>query len=125
MQVTPAAAQDTAKLFKAIYNRARLLSDPIYNMQMGAAELSNLLNGYNGSYLLTFAGYNAGRGRLRRSARPQGRPGRLGRTHSDRRDAQLRAADHGEPADLSRALRRRHQAADRGRHPARWDELVD
>jgi soluble lytic murein transglycosylase len=34
-------------------------------MQMGAAELSNLLTGYNGSYLLTFAGYNAGRGRVR------------------------------------------------------------
>jgi soluble lytic murein transglycosylase len=34
-------------------------------MQMGAAELSNLLTGYNGSYILTFAGYNAGRGRVR------------------------------------------------------------
>jgi len=34
-------------------------------MQMGAAELSALLAGYNGSYLLTFAGYNAGRGRVR------------------------------------------------------------
>ena len=65
MQVTPEAAQDTAKKFKAAYNRARLLSDPVYNMQMGAAELSNLLTGYNGSYLLTFAGYNAGRGRVR------------------------------------------------------------
>ena len=29
---------------------------------MGAAELSNLFTGYNGSYILTFAGYNAGRG---------------------------------------------------------------
>ncbi|MGN6573727.1 MAG: transglycosylase SLT domain-containing protein, partial [Pseudolabrys sp.] len=65
MQVTPEAAQDTAKKFKAVYNRARLLSDPVYNMQMGAAELSNLLTGYNGSYILTFAGYNAGRGRVR------------------------------------------------------------
>jgi len=27
--------------------------------------LSNLLTGYNGSYILTFAGYNAGRGRVR------------------------------------------------------------
>ena len=65
MQVTPEAAQDTAKKFKAVYSRARLLSDPVYNMQMGAAELSNLLTGYNGSYILTFAGYNAGRGRVR------------------------------------------------------------
>jgi len=65
MQVTPEAAQDTARKFRAPYNRARLLSDAAYNMQMGAAELSNLLSGYNGSYILTFAGYNAGRGRVR------------------------------------------------------------
>src|SRR4029079_8919226 len=44
---------------------ARLLSDPVYNMQMGAAELSNLLTGYNGSYILTFVVSNAGRGRVR------------------------------------------------------------
>src|ERR1019366_9406369 len=74
MQVTPAAAIDTAKKFKAVYNRARLLSDPVYNMQMGAAELSNLLTGYNGSYLLTFAGYNAGRGRVRQWIAAYGDP---------------------------------------------------
>ena len=65
MQVTPVAAQDTAKRFKATYNRARLLNDPVYNMQMGAAELSMLLKTYDDSYLLTFAAYNAGRGRIR------------------------------------------------------------
>ncbi len=65
MQVTPDACKDTAKRYKVHYSRARLLSDPIYNMQMGAAELSNLLEGYNGSYLLTFAAYNAGRGRVK------------------------------------------------------------
>lgn len=74
MQVTPAAAQDTAKLFKAPYNRGRLLSDPIYNMQMGAAELSMLLRTYNGSYILTFAGYNAGRGRVRQWIAAYGDP---------------------------------------------------
>ena len=31
---------------------------------MGAAELSGLLKDYRGSYILTFAGYNAGRGRV-------------------------------------------------------------
>ncbi len=74
MQVTPEAAQDTAKRFKAVYNRARLLSDPVYNMQMGTAELSNLLMGYNGSYILTFAGYNAGRGRVRQWIAAYGDP---------------------------------------------------
>ena len=74
MQVTPAAAQDTAKLYKAPYNRARLLSDPVYNMQMGAAELTMLLRTYNGSYPLTFAGYNAGRGRVRQWIAAYGDP---------------------------------------------------
>ena len=74
MQVTPAAAIDTAKKYKATYNRDRLLKDPVYNMQMGAAELSNLLGGYNGSYILTFAGYNAGRGRVRQWVAAYGDP---------------------------------------------------
>jgi soluble lytic murein transglycosylase len=74
MQVTPAAAQDTAKKYKAPYNRGRLLSDPVYNMQMGAAELSMLLSTYNGSYPLTFAGYNAGRGRVRQWIAAYGDP---------------------------------------------------
>jgi soluble lytic murein transglycosylase len=74
MQVTPAAAQDTAKRFKAPYSRTRLLSDPVYNVQMGAAELSILLGGYNGSYILTFAGYNAGRGRVRQWIAAYGDP---------------------------------------------------
>jgi soluble lytic murein transglycosylase len=74
MQVTPAAAQDTAKLFKAPYNKARLLSDPVYNMQMGAAELSMLLRTYNGNYILAFAGYNAGRGRVRQWIAAYGDP---------------------------------------------------
>jgi soluble lytic murein transglycosylase len=74
MQVTPAAAIDTAKKYKATYNRDRLLKDPVYNMQMGTAELSNLLGGYNGSYILTFAGYNAGRGRVRQWIAAYGDP---------------------------------------------------
>src|SRR5262249_55483813 len=37
MQVTPAAGVDTATKFKVTYSRDRLLKDPVYNMQMGAA----------------------------------------------------------------------------------------
>jgi soluble lytic murein transglycosylase len=74
MQVTPVAAKDTAKRYKAPFNAARLLSDPVYNMQMGAAELSMLLSTYNGSYILTFAGYNAGRGRVRQWIAAYGDP---------------------------------------------------
>jgi soluble lytic murein transglycosylase len=65
MQVTPEAGRETAKKFGAAYDGKRLLSDPVYNVQMGAAELGDLIEGYHGSYILTFAGYNAGRGRVR------------------------------------------------------------
>jgi soluble lytic murein transglycosylase len=65
MQVTPAAGQYIARKFNVKYSRDRLLSDPIYNVQMGAAELGDLIRDYNGSYILAFVGYNAGRGRVR------------------------------------------------------------
>ncbi len=65
MQVTPAAGKDTARRYKVRYSRHRLLSDPVYNMQMGTAELSHLLRYLNGNYLLTASAYNAGLGRTR------------------------------------------------------------
>jgi soluble lytic murein transglycosylase len=74
MQVTPAAGIDTAAKYKVTYSRDRLLKDPVYNMQMGAAELANLFGGYNGSYILTFAGYNAGRGRVKQWIAAYGDP---------------------------------------------------
>jgi peptidoglycan lytic transglycosylase len=65
MQVTPEAGRDTARRFGVTYDWDRLISDPVYNTQMGAAELSALLKEYAGSHIMTFAGYNAGRGRVR------------------------------------------------------------
>jgi soluble lytic murein transglycosylase len=65
MQVTPEAGRETAKKFGATYDFKRLASDSVYNVQMGAAELGDLMEGYRGSYILTFAGYNAGRGSVR------------------------------------------------------------
>jgi soluble lytic murein transglycosylase len=64
MQVTPEAGRDTAKRFSVAYNWQRLVSDPAYNMQLGTAEVSALLKDYRGSLVKTFAGYNAGRGRV-------------------------------------------------------------
>lgn len=74
MQVTPIAALDTSKRYKYVYNKTRLLSDPVYNMQMGAAELAMLLSTYDGSYIMTFVGYNAGRGRVRQFVAKYGDP---------------------------------------------------
>src|SRR6266702_1223997 len=65
MQVTPEAGRDTAKRFGLTYDWDKMVSDPVYNTQMGAAELSALLSEYKGNHIMTFAGYNAGRGRVR------------------------------------------------------------
>jgi soluble lytic murein transglycosylase len=74
MQVTPEAGRDTAKRFGVAYDWDRMVSDPVYNTQMGAAELSALLKEYAGSPIMTFAGYNAGRGRVRDWVKLRGDP---------------------------------------------------
>jgi soluble lytic murein transglycosylase len=74
MQVTPSAARYVAKKFGAPYDEKRLLSDQIYNVQLGAAELGELIEDYRGSYILTFAGYNAGRGRVKEWIAKHGDP---------------------------------------------------
>jgi soluble lytic murein transglycosylase len=65
MQVTPPAGRYIAKKFNATFDQKRLMTDMPYNVQFGAAELGDLLKDYRGSYIMTFAGYNAGRGRVR------------------------------------------------------------
>jgi soluble lytic murein transglycosylase len=74
MQVTPEAGRDTAKRFGVAYDWNGLVSDPVYNTQMGAAEVAALLKEYRGSYIMTFAGYNAGRGRVRQWVAQHGDP---------------------------------------------------
>ncbi|WP_375782841.1 transglycosylase SLT domain-containing protein [Bradyrhizobium sp. Pha-3] len=74
MQVTPEAGRDTAKRFGVSYDWSRMVSDPVYNTQMGAAELSALLAEYRGCHIMTFAGYNAGRGRVRDWIKAYGDP---------------------------------------------------
>jgi soluble lytic murein transglycosylase len=74
MQITPEAGRDTAKRFGVSYDWKRLVSDPVYNMQMGEAEISALIKEYTGSYIMTFAGYNAGRGRVQQWVAQRGDP---------------------------------------------------
>jgi soluble lytic murein transglycosylase len=52
----------------------RLLNDAVYNMQIGAAELADDIGRYNDSYVLAFAGYNAGRGRVKEWVERYGDP---------------------------------------------------
>jgi len=63
--VTPAAGKYLAKKFNVGYDEKRLLNDNVYNLQMGSAELGDNLKDYRGSYILAFAAYNAGRGRVK------------------------------------------------------------
>ena len=74
MQVTPEAGRYIAKKFNVGYDQKRLLHDDVYNMQIGAAELSDNISSYRGSYILAFAGYNAGRGRVKEWVERYGDP---------------------------------------------------
>ena len=74
MQVTPEAGRDTANRFGLPYDWTRMMCDPVYNTQMGAAELAGLMRDYRGSLLLISAGYNAGRGRVERWIAQYGDP---------------------------------------------------
>jgi soluble lytic murein transglycosylase len=65
MQVTPEAGRYVAKRFNVNFDQKRLQHDNVYNMQIGSAELGDDIAAYNGSYILAFAGYNAGRGRVK------------------------------------------------------------
>lgn len=65
MQVTPAAGKTIARKYGVKFDAKRLLNDPVYNMQFGAAEIGSLVQEYDGNHVLAFVAYNAGRGRAR------------------------------------------------------------
>jgi len=62
MQVTPEAARYVCSRHGARCDIGRMKRDSVYNTALGAAELGGLLEDYRGSYVMTFAAYNAGRG---------------------------------------------------------------
>ncbi|MEZ5820024.1 MAG: lytic transglycosylase domain-containing protein [Xanthobacteraceae bacterium] len=74
MQVTPDAARYVCKRHGATYDLGRLKNDPVYNVTLGAAELGGLLEDYRGSYIMTFAAYNAGRGSVKKWVERYGDP---------------------------------------------------
>ncbi len=60
LQLMPATAEQLAKKAGLPFSQARLTSDAGYNATLGAAFLGEQLARFGGSYVLTFAGYNAG-----------------------------------------------------------------
>jgi soluble lytic murein transglycosylase len=66
MQVTPEAGRYVCKRAGVTFDLNRMKTDAAYNAALGAAELGGLLEDYRGSYIMTFAAYNAGRGSLKK-----------------------------------------------------------
>jgi soluble lytic murein transglycosylase len=64
MQLIPTTAQATARKEGLKYSKSALLDDPLYNMTIGSAHLSHLISRFSGSWIMTFAGYNAGVNRV-------------------------------------------------------------
>ncbi|AZO01459.1 lytic transglycosylase domain-containing protein [Mesorhizobium sp. M9A.F.Ca.ET.002.03.1.2] len=60
LQLMPGTARQLAKKAGMAFSQARLTTDAGYNATLGAAFLGEQLGRFNGSYVLTFAGYNAG-----------------------------------------------------------------
>ncbi|RUU67327.1 lytic transglycosylase domain-containing protein [Mesorhizobium sp. M2C.T.Ca.TU.009.01.2.1] len=60
LQLMPGTAKQLAKKAGMSFSQARLTSDAGYNATLGSAFLGEQLDRFGGSYVLTFAGYNAG-----------------------------------------------------------------
>jgi soluble lytic murein transglycosylase len=64
VQVLPETARRTAQNAGLPYNKARLLSDPAYNMQLGSYYLNTRIAQFGGSLPMAIAAYNAGENRV-------------------------------------------------------------
>jgi soluble lytic murein transglycosylase len=65
MQMIASTARHTAYQHGLAFDAARMVKEPAFNARLGAAHLGTLLGEYRGAYLLTFAAYNAGGGRVK------------------------------------------------------------
>ncbi len=74
LQLMPATAKIVAKSIGLPYSKARLTSDPAYNATLGAAHLGDLVDNFGGSYVMTFAAYNAGASRVAQWVKQHGDP---------------------------------------------------
>jgi len=78
LQLLPGTAKEMARKIGLGFSHAKLTSDAAYNATLGSAYLSNQLERFGGSYVLTFAGYNAGPRRasewIARYGDPRGQP---------------------------------------------------
>ena len=74
LQVMPITARHVCRDYKIKCDIPRLMKDPVYNTMMGSAYISDRMDEFSGSYVLTLAGYNAGPGRAREWIKEFGDP---------------------------------------------------
>jgi soluble lytic murein transglycosylase len=74
MQLMPGTANETARKMGMPYSRARLTSDPSYNMTLGTSYFSTILDQWGGNVPLALASYNAGVGNARKWVAQNGDP---------------------------------------------------
>ena len=74
MQMIASTARHTAFQHGVGFDISRMLNEPAFNAQLGAAHLGTLLGEYKGAYLLSFAAYNAGGGRVKQWIEAYGDP---------------------------------------------------
>ena len=78
MQLLPSTAASTARRAGVAFDYARLLVDPAFNAQLGAAFLGQVREDEGGSDALAFAAYNAGSGRVAQWIAAHGDPRKTG-----------------------------------------------
>ncbi len=83
LQLLPSTAQDVARRYGLAYAGANDLHKPQVNLGLGCHHVKDLLDGLGGSWVLTIAGYNAGKARVLGWATKYGDP----------RDAKVDAID--------------------------------
>lgn len=74
MQMINATAKATARKHRIPYSRSRMTRDSKYSANLGAHHLHDLLNNYDGSYIMAAVAYNAGPHRVKKWVRTYGDP---------------------------------------------------
>ena len=74
MQMIAPTARATARKHKVRYDNSRLIADRDYSARLGALHLHDLLERFDGSYVLASVGYNAGPHRARQWIETYGDP---------------------------------------------------
>lgn len=73
MQLLPGTARQMAQKLEMNY-RDDQIDDPVTNLTLGSNYLGRMIEGFDGSYILGIASYNAGPGNVRKWIATRGRP---------------------------------------------------